>query len=327
MKKGFSFIDLFAGIGGFRIAFERLGGSCVFSSEIEPVAQETYKANFGEKPEGDIMKIPTRSIPDHDVLLAGFPCQSFSIMGKMLGFADMRGTLFFDIERILETKRPSLFLLENVPQLITNQGGRSFAEILFRLKRLGYRVSWKVLNALDFGLPQKRERAFMVGFDKNYEFEFPASDGRYDLGSVLEPDSAVAKRYYASDRIRKKRLEAVRLKEVFYPSVWNENKAGNVSIHDHACALRANASYNYQLVNGKRRFTPKEMLRLQGFPEEFDIRGSYQQIRFQTGNAVAVPVVQAIAETMLRVARSGRILPEELAQKNQFVFEWGDKRS
>lgn len=310
-KHSYRFIDLFAGIGGFRIAFERLKGRCVFSSEIDATAQATYEANFGERPQGDITKIPARSVADHDILLAGFPCQSFSIMGKMRGFADTRGTLFFDIERILKAKRPSFFLLENVSQLVTNQQGRTFKEILYRTKQLGYHVKWAILNALDFGLPQKRQRVFIAGFDKNYEFEFPKGTRKYDLNIVLQPDSEVPKKYEASDEIKKKRLAAMNPKDIFCPSVWHENKAGNISIHDHACALRANASYNYQLVNGKRRFTPREMLRLQGVPEEFDLRGSYQQMRVQTGNAVPVPVVQAVGEAMLEAINSGRILPND----------------
>ena len=160
----FTFIDLFAGIGGIRIPFEELGGTCVFSSEWDKNAQKTYFANFGEVTAGDITKISELDIPDHDILLAGFPCQSFSIMGKQLGFADTRGTLFFDIERILRAKRPSAFLLENVKQLTTHDKGRTLGVILSKLEQLGYHVHWKVLNALDFGLPQKRERIFIVGF-------------------------------------------------------------------------------------------------------------------------------------------------------------------
>ena len=320
-KWPFTFIDLFAGIGGFRIPFEHFGGRCVFSSEIDLTAQETYKLNFGDKPEGDITKIPARSMPDHDILLAGFPCQSFSIIGKMLGFADIRGTLFFDIEKILLEKRPPYFLLENVPQLISNQKGRTFNEILFRLKCLGYHVRWKVLNALNFGLPQKRERVFIVGFNENYEFDFPKRNLGYDLNSILEPDSEIPNKYYASIHIVKKRLEAVNGKKIFYPSVWHENKAGNVSIHDFACALRANASYNYQLVNGVRRFTPREMLRLQGFPEEFVLCGSYQQMRSQAGNAVPVPVVQAVGNSMLKSILSGKISSEHGSDGKQLSID------
>ena len=156
----FNFIDLFAGIGGIRIPYEKLGGTCVFSSEWDKHAQQTYAYNFGEIPAGDITKIDATEIPDHDILLAGFPCQPFSIIGDKQGFEDTRGTLFFDIARILKQKQPSAFLLENVKQLLTHDKGQTFAVIQAQLSRLGYTTYHKVLNALDFGLPQKRERIF-----------------------------------------------------------------------------------------------------------------------------------------------------------------------
>ena len=298
----FKFIDLFAGIGGIRIPFEELGGECVFSSEWDKFAQQMYEANFGEKPAGDICKIPSEAIPDHDILLAGFPCQAFSIMGNQLGFADTRGTMFFEIERILEYKRPPAFLLENVKQLKTHDKGRTLKVIINKLEGLGYKVKYDILNALDFGLPQKRERIIIVGFlDHNIEFEFPkgSNENRVTLADILEKDEDVDKKYWASPEIIQKRLEKVKNKDIFYPSVWHENKSGDVSINDFACALRASASYNYQLVNGKRRFTPRELLRLQGFPESFKIVVSDQQIRKQTGNSVAVPVIRAVAKKML----------------------------
>lgn len=183
------FIDLFAGIGGIRIPFDELGYQCVFSSEWDKAACVTYAANFGEHPHGDITKIPEKDIPPHDLLLAGFPCQAFSIMGKMQGFADTRGTMFFEIERILAYHKPSVILLENVKQLTTHDKGRTFKVILSRLERLGYFVKWKVLNALDFGLPQKRERVIIVGFRNerdffNFNFDFPPQ--RYNLSDILE---------------------------------------------------------------------------------------------------------------------------------------------
>lgn len=298
----FKFIDLFAGIGGIRIPFDELGGKCVFSSEWDKFAQQMYEANFGEKPAGDICEIPSEAIPDHDILLAGFPCQAFSIMGNQLGFADTRGTMFFEIERILEYKRPPAFLLENVKQLKSHDKGRTLKVIINKLENLGYKVKYDILNALDFGLPQKRERIIIVGFlDHNIEFEFPkcSNERRLTLADILEKDEDVDKRYWASPEIIEKRLEKVKDKDIFYPSVWHENKSGNIGINDFACALRAGASYNYQLVNGKRRFTPRELLRLQGFPESFKIVVSDQQIRKQTGNSVAVPVIRAVAKKML----------------------------
>jgi DNA (cytosine-5)-methyltransferase 1 len=298
----FRFIDLFAGIGGIRIPFDELGGECVFSSEWDKFAQIMYEENFGEKPYGDITDIPNDTIPAHDILLAGFPCQAFSIMGNKLGFADTRGTMFFEIERILEGKRPSAFLLENVKQLRTHDKGRTLQIILSKLEALGYKVKYDVLNALDFGLPQKRERIIIVGFlNHDIEFEFPKGSKSNDLtlNDILENDEEVDKKYWAKPNIIEKRIEKTKHKEVFYPSVWHENKAGEIGVNDFACALRTGASYNYQLVNGKRRFTLRELLRLQGFPETFKIVVSDQQIRRQTGNSVAIPVIRAVAKKML----------------------------
>ena len=295
----FRFIDLFAGIGGMRIPFERLGGECVFSSEWDQHAQRTYYHNFGEIPKGDITKIEARDIPAHDILLAGFPCQPFSIIGEKQGFADTRGTLFFDIERILKEKNPSAFLLENVKQLTSHDRGRTFTVIQSRLLNLGYTIYYEILNALDFGLPQKRERVFIVGFREPIAFAFPRGNRNYKpLSGILEPDDKVDPRLFASENIRKSRLEKCK-GNPFYPSMWHENKGGNISVLPFSCALRAGASYNYLLVNGIRRPSGRELLRLQGFPEDFRIVVNITQLRKQTGNGVAIPVVTAIAEKML----------------------------
>ncbi len=295
------FVDLFAGIGGIRLPFDEMGYRCVFSSEWDRAACDTYEANFGERPCGDITKIDSRDIPAHDILLAGFPCQAFSIMGKMRGFGDTRGTMFFEIARVLAYHRPKAILLENVKQLATHDKGNTLRTILATLAELGYHTKWQVLNALDFGLPQKRERVLIVGFtDRRMAeaFDFGHERKRYDLRNVLEPDEAVDKSLYASERIRRKRRESVRGKEVFYPSVWHENKAGNVSVLDYACALRTGASYNYLLVNGVRRPSSRELLRLQGFPDTFRIAVSHSEIRRQTGNSVAVPMIRCAARKM-----------------------------
>ncbi len=295
----FSFIDLFAGIGGIRIPFEKLGGTCVFSSEWDKHAQQTYKRNFGETPAGDITKIDEVDIPDHDVLLAGFPCQPFSIIGDKQGFEDTRGTLFFDIARILNQKQPRAFLLENVKQLLTHDNGRTCAIIQEQLSLLGYTTYHAVLNALDFGLPQKRERIFIVGFRKPIAFYFPKGTGMYTpLSEILEPDEDIDPSLFASARICESRREKCK-REPFYPSIWHENKGGNISVLPYSCALRAGASYNYLLVNGVRRPSPRELLRLQGFPEDFEIVGNTTQFRKQIGNSVAIPVVDAIAQKML----------------------------
>lgn len=204
----FTFIDLFAGIGGIRIPYDELGGDCVFSSEWDPKACQTYFANFGVVPYGDITKIPAEDIPSHDLLLAGFPCQAFSIMGKMMGFADTRGTMFFEIERILKHCHTPYIMLENVKQLIGHDKGRTFKVILDRLGQLGYYVKWQVLNALDFGLPQKRERVIIAGFlDKaDYdEFNFDFTPKPYNLSDILENDDEVDKSLFASDHIIQKR--------------------------------------------------------------------------------------------------------------------------
>lgn len=293
------FIDLFAGIGGIRIPFDELGYECVFSSEWDAKACKTYEANFGDVPHGDITKIEAKDIPSFDICLAGFPCQAFSIMGKMQGFADTRGTMFFEIERILAYHKPKAILLENVKQLVTHDKGRTFKIILDKLATLGYHVKYQVLNALDFGLPQKRERIIIVGFRDSAladKFNFDFSRKPYSLSSILEDDDKVESSYYASDRIREKRKASVVGKEVFYPSMWHENKSGNISVLGYSCALRTGASYNYILVNGVRRPTSRELLRLQGFPDSYKIVVSNADIRRQTGNSVAIPMIRMVAE-------------------------------
>ncbi len=296
------FIDLFCGIGGFRFAAESAAKSleikadCVFSSDIDKYARESYKANFGEYPFGDITKIEADEIPDHDLLLAGFPCQAFSIIGNRRGFEDTRGTLFFDIARILKQKTPKAFVLENVKQLRGHNGGKTLEVIMETLSELGYVSSFKVLNALDFGLPQKRERIFIVGTRKDVNFKFPShSEKLITLENILEEN--VPKKYYASEYIVEKRKKLHTAKVT--PSIWHENKSGNISSYHYSCALRASASYNYLLVNGERRLTPKEMIRLQGFPENFKIVVSDAQIAKQAGNSLPVTVAQKVIENLL----------------------------
>jgi len=292
-----TFSDMFCGIGGFHVAAADLGMSCVFACDIDSEARRAYQANFGVIPDDDITAISTDAIPYHDILLAGFPCQPFSIIGSMRGFEDTRGTLFFNLAEIIDAKRPKAILLENVRQLSTHHKGTTLDRILGVLKELGYRADWKLLNALDFGLPQKRERTFIVGFqDHSVPFGWPDPIGQpLALSEVLEEE--VPATYFASEEIRLKRKEKHRSELDL--SIWHENKGGNVASHPFSCALRAGASYNYLLVNGERRLTPREMLRLQGFPEWFSLPGSYQQIRKQTGNAIPVPVARAVLEQML----------------------------
>lgn len=301
MRSNFTFIDLFAGIGGIRLPFSEMGYKCVFSSEWDKYAQKTYLSNYGEMPFGDICKESTKKfIPEKfDLLLAGFPCQAFSIIGKMRGFEDTRGTLFFEVASILKKHRPKAFLLENVKQLITHDKGKTFKTICETLKGLGYYFKWSVLNALDFGLPQKRERVIIVGFldeELANAFNFDFEKVPYDLKDVLEDDNLVDPSLYASEMIIKKRMERTRGKQLFFPSVWHENKSGNISVLDYACALRTGASYNYLLINGRRRPSSRELLRFQGFPDKFKISVSHGEIRRQTGNSVPVPMIRAVAE-------------------------------
>ncbi len=295
----FTFIDLFAGIGGFHQAAESLGGKCVFASEIDAYAKLAYSTNYGIEPHGDITKVKEAEIPSHDVLFAGFPCQPFSIIGKRKGFDDIRGTLFFDVVRILKAKKPSIFILENVKQLVSHNSGKTISTILDALVELGYKVSYQVLNALHYGLPQKRERVIIVGFlDHAVNFSFPQKVKMNGLDTILEDDDVVDRKHFASPTIVSKRL--LKHQSQFFPSIWHENKCGNISSYPYSCALRAGASYNYLLVNGKRRLTPREMLRLQGFPDSFKIVCSDAQTRKQAGNAVPVNLINYTLNEVLR---------------------------
>ena len=301
----FSFIDLFAGIGGIRLGFESVGGKCVFSSEFDEDACKTYEANFGEHPAGDITKINAEDIPNFDILLGGFPCQAFSIIGKKEGFANETcGTLFFDIERILRVKRPPAFMLENVRNLVAHDNGNTFRVIREHLEALGYHIHAKVLNALDYGVPQKRERIIIVGFLKDLPFEFPLpinKTERLQLSDILEEQ--VDAKYYVKDNIRTSRLERLRDKDYPKPYISHENMAGTVTPHPYSSALRAGASANYILINDERRPTEREMLRIQGFPDTFKIVVSYGKVKKQCGNSVAVPVIKAVANQMLKTLR------------------------
>lgn len=306
MDKKLKIIDLFAGIGGIRLGFEKIGAECVFSSEWDKHAQNMYEENFGERPVGDINDVNPKDIPDHDFLLAGFPCQPFSIAGKQLGFADTRGTLFFNIEKILEEKKPYGFLLENVSRLVTHDKGRTFKVIIDRLESLGYTVHYKVLNTIDFGIPQLRKRIYIVGFKDKIHFQFPKPDGtKLTLEDILESEKDIPSNYYVSEEIKKKRLSKVK-PNAPYPSIWHENIGGNISALPHSCALRAGGSYNYLLVNGERRLTGREMLRLQGFPDSFKINVAYTQARKIAGNSVTVKVIELIAQQIQKAIEDNK---------------------
>lgn len=298
----FSFVDLFCGIGGFHVAASsvarqrNLRSECVLASDIDEPCQVAYAANFDLKPVGDIRQVSEVEVPDHDLLFAGFPCQPFSIIGGLKGFEDTRGTLFFEVARILAEKRPRAFVLENVKMLVGHKQGQTIGRIMEALRDLGYSASFRVLNALDFGLPQKRERVIIVGFREPTNFLWPQGGlPMTPLSEILERD--VPEKYVASEYIRSQRLKWH--KPGAEPTIWHENKAGNVSKYPYSCALRAGASYNYLLVDGYRRLTEREMLRLQGFPETYKIVGSYADVRKQAGNSVPVPVIEAVLHRVL----------------------------
>lgn len=325
MWKNFRFIDLFAGIGGIRLGFEAVGGHCVFSSEFDEDACKTYEANFGEHPSGDITKINAYDIPDFDILLGGFPCQAFSIIGKKEGFANETcGTLFFEIERILKEKRPAAFMLENVKNLTAHDGGNTFRIIKEHLECLGYHVFAKVLNALDYGVPQNRERIIIVGFleDVNFHFPIPVSvEKRKSLKDILEPQ--VDKKYYVSEKIKNSRLERIKDKNYPKPYISHENMAGSVTPHPYSSALRAGASANYILVNDERRPTEREMLRIQGFPDSFKIVLPYSKIKKQCGNSVAVPVIKAVAQEMIKALTSPMMIKRNANENNCLSLKQG----
>ena len=319
------FIDLFCGLGGFRLAVENLrhNSECVFSCDFDADSQKSYEANFGEKPFGDITKISENEIPEHDVLFAGFPCQAFSICGDGKGFEDTRGTLFFDIARILKAKRPKAFVLENVKQLVSHNQGKTLERIVETLENLGYQVHYKILNALDFGLPQKRERVFIVGFREPKHFAWNLQKKPMKpLREVLETE--VAPNYYASEQIKQNRLRSVENRIIKDDlTIWHENKGGNISPLPYSCALRSGASYNYLLVNGERRLTEREMLRLQGFPEDYKIVVGYQAMRKLAGNSVAIPCVEAVLQSVFdaleRPIQTQIIKPKVAIQETLFA--------
>ena len=300
----FKFIDLFAGIGGMRIPFERdQAGECVFTSELDKFARQTYEANFGEVPEGDITEIKAGDIPPHDLLLAGFPCQAFSHAGLKKGFQDIRGTLFFDIARILDHHRPRAFLLENVKGLKGHDGGKTLSVIIRTLNGLGYNLEIEILNAKDFGLPQNRERIFIVGFkDHGIKFNFPAGKNvQTRLGKILQ--KRVKGKYTISDRIwagHQERKERARKKgHGFGYCLFNRDAEYTSTI-----SARYYKDGSEILIEQKgknpRLLTEKEAARLQGFPDDFEIPVSRGQAYKQFGNAVPVNVIRAIAEEMVR---------------------------
>lgn len=302
MKKRFRFIDLFAGIGGIRIPFEELGGECVFSSEWDKFSQQTYEANFGEIPHGDITEIDEKDVPKHDLLVAGFPCQAFSQAGLKKGFKDARGTMFFEIQRILDHHKPKALLLENVKGLRGHDKGKTFKVIISILNELGYQtLESKVLNAKDFGLPQNRERIFIVGYKNHVNFQFPEPPMiETKVGSIL--DKRVPEKYTISDKMwesAKRRKENYRKKGYgFGFSLFNRDSKYTSTISARYYKDGAEIWIDQKNKN-PRKLTPNEARKLQGFPEGFIIPVSDGQAYKQFGNAVPVPVIRAIAKRMV----------------------------
>lgn len=306
-QKFFTFIDLFAGIGGIRIPFEANGGECVFTSEWDKFAQQAYTANFGDEVHGDITKVKESDIPKHDVILAGFPCQPFSHAGLKEGFSDTRGTLFFDVERIARHHKPKVMLLENVKGLVSHDKGRTLQVILKSLDQLGYWVEHKVLNAKDFGVPQNRERIYIVAYSKRYfkdgAFSFPIPPKKEtQVGDILE--SRVDPKYTISDRLwaghQRRKLEHEAKGNGFGYSMFKSSSPYTSTI---SARYYKDGSEILIAQRGKnpRKLTPREAARLQGFPEWFEINSSDTQAYRQFGNSVAVPVIEAVAKKIVRL--------------------------
>lgn len=307
----FTFIDLFAGIGGMRLAFEGAGGHCVYSNEWNKYCQQTYFANFGEQPDGDITKVEAETIPDHDILVAGFPCQPFSIagvskkqsLGRATGFEDKtQGTLFFDVCRILKAKRPKAFLLENVKNLCSHDRGRTFKVILESLEELNYEVFYKILDGQNF-VPQHRERILIVGFDRTrfghnikFDFDISPADPKPVMRDILE--NPVDSKYTLSNKLW-----------IYLQTYAEKHKAAGNGFGYGIAPLdgisRTLSARYYkdgseiliaQKNQNPRRLTPRECARLQGFPDTFKITVSDTQAYRQFGNSVVVPMMRATAD-------------------------------
>ncbi|MDG3214100.1 DNA cytosine methyltransferase [Streptococcus suis] len=295
-----TFIDLFAGIGGIRQGFEDVNTKCVFSSEWDKFSAKTYEANYGEAPHGDITQIDEKDIPKHDVLLAGFPCQPFSHIGKREGFGhETQGTLFFDVLRILKYHMPKMFLLENVPGLLTIQKGETFRVILENLESLGYSVFYDVLDAQNFGLAQVRKRVVIVGFHPNLNissFAFPQGnrETRTPISSILEKNP---KGYSISEHLQKSYLFK---QDDGKPQVVDSSSNLQVKtlVASYHKIQRLTGTFVKEGETGLRLFSELECKRLMGFPDDFIIPVSRTQMYRQMGNSVAVPMMRAVANAM-----------------------------
>ena len=320
----FTFIDLFAGIGGFRMAMQNLGGKCVFSSEWDTQAQKTYLLNYGEVPFGDITKESVKSyIPDNfDVLCAGFPCQAFSLAGKRLGFEETRGTLFFDVAEILRRKQPKAFFLENVKGLLIHDKGRTIQTILKVLREdLGYYVpDPQIVNAMNFGVPQHRERVYIVGFRKDQnvsEFTYPAPTDTTKTFADVKEEKVVSAKYYLSTQYIKtlvahKERHAAKGNGFGYEVIHDDEVANAIVVG--GMGRERNLVLDHRLTDftpvtrikgevnreGLRRMTPREWARLQGYPDNFIIEVADASAYKQFGNSVAVPAIQATANEIIK---------------------------
>ena len=313
LRADFRFIDLFAGIGGMRLAFEDAGGACVFSSEWDKDSQKTYLANFHEMPAGDITKIESQAIPDFDVLLAGFPCQPFSSIGQRAGFKhETQGTLFYDVLRIIQDKRPVAFLLENVQGLVNHDKGKTFEIIQKHLKAAGYEIHFKILDASDYGVPQVRKRIYIVGFDdsrfkRKTEFVWPEpKKGKVGIGKYVEEgieDRSI------SEHLQKSYIFKIDdgRPQIISPESDFPVKTLVASYHN---IQRLTGTFVADGPTGLRLLTSNECKAIMGFPKSFKIPVSRTQMYRQMGNSVAVPVVKLVAKRMVATLLEGKALKE-----------------
>lgn len=307
--KGFKFIDLFAGLGGFRLALESLGAKCVYSSEWDIHAQKVYEMNFGEIPDGDITKINEKNIPDHDILCAGFPCQAFSISGKRMGFEDSRGTLFFDVARIVREKKPKVVFLENVRNFASHDGGRTLDIVRSTMLELGYTFDYKVLSATDYNIPQKRERIYMVCFRNDlgidsFKYPEPIKLTRHVEDFLLpDSDSRVNDLYRLRDDVIIKNIDDEYSNTSKRVGIVGKGGQGERIYSPKGIAVTLSAygggffaKTGGYLINGRpRRLHPRECARLMGFPDTYKISESINQAYKQFGNSVVVDVLQYVA--------------------------------
>ncbi|PSU61762.1 DNA (cytosine-5-)-methyltransferase [Photobacterium phosphoreum] len=312
-NKDLKFIDLFCGVGGIRKAFESTGAGCVFSSEIDLFAQFTYYTNYGVVPYGDITKINPDDIPDHDILCAGFPCQPFSHIGKREGFAHpTQGTMFHEIIKILEIKKPRGIFLENVPGLINHDNGNTLATILDALSDLGYNCKHHVYNAAKFGVPQNRKRFYLVGFLNEQKFEFPKEKEMYvDIGNYVEKN---IEGYSISEHLQKSYLFK---KDDGKPAVITQETKGQIKtlVSTYHKIQRLTGTFVKDGETGLRLLTSNECKAIMGFPKDFIIPVSRTQMYRQMGNSVVIPVIKFMAEeiTKTMVSSKKNVKVEELA--------------